>query len=140
MTPNLFPETLLVSLDRGQPVTDTLKVAHFFGKHHRDVLRAVRRAIERIQDPGRLRNFARSSYLNEQWRFIDAFNAAQIELAATEARYLAALDQIRPALRPVVEGTAAGHSRAAIAQPLGKSVGAISYHRRTARRLGLLPA
>lgn len=75
-----------------------------------------------------------------RWKvaFLQAFRAQEVELAATQARYLAALDQIRPSLRPVVEGTQAGYSRAEIAAPLGKSLAAITYHRASARRLGLL--
>lgn len=73
-----------------------------------------------------------------QIAFLDAFNALEAELQARTARYAAALHQVRPALRPVVEGTEQGLSRAAIAQPLGKTANAVSYHRRIGRRLGLL--
>lgn len=72
--------------------------------------------------------------------FLEAFNALEAELAARTARYAAALDQLRPCLRPVVEATEQGKSRADIAAPLGKSANSISYHRRSARRLGLLAA
>ena len=82
-----------------------------------------------------------------QVAFLQAFNAFEVELQATKAelhartaRYAAALDQVRPMLRPVVECTEAGYSRADIAAPLGKSPASITYHRRTARRLGLLAA
>ncbi|MCY1422140.1 phage regulatory protein, Rha family [compost metagenome] len=71
--------------------------------------------------------------------FLQAFNALEAELHACTARYAAALDAVRPALRPVVEGTEQGRSRMEIAGPLGKSTNAITYHRRSARRLGLLP-
>lgn len=75
-----------------------------------------------------------------RWKldFLNAFRQMQAELAAAQARYVAALDAVRPCLRPVVEGTQAGLGRAAIAQPLGKSAAAITYHRRRARLLGLL--
>ena len=73
-----------------------------------------------------------------QIAFIQAFNALEAELRAKEARYAQALDQIRPALRPVVEGTEQGQKRADIAGPLGKSVHSVTYHRRKARELGLL--
>lgn len=72
--------------------------------------------------------------------FLQAFNALEAELHARTQRYATALDSVRPALRPVVEGTEQGHSRSEIAGPLGKSPNAITYHRRSARRLGLLPA
>lgn len=70
--------------------------------------------------------------------FLGAFNALEAELTARTARYANALHQVRPALRPVVEGTEAGLHRAAISQRLGKSAGAVTYHRRSARKLGLL--
>ncbi len=118
---------------------------------------------------GRL-NFEESSYLNEQlkqqpeyrlteegfallamgftgrealrWKvaFLQAFRAMESDLADMQARYVAALDLVRPSLRPTVEDARAGLPRAATAQRLGKSVGAVSYHRSQGRGLGLLPA
>lgn len=155
----------------GQPFTTSRAVAERFGKNHRDVLKAIKNLLAALPDPefGR-RNFAPSSYLNEQnkpqpeyrlthdgfaflamrftgaeamaWQiaFLQAFNALEAELHARTERFAHALDQVRPALRPVVEGTEQGQSRAAIAEPLGKSANAITYHRRAARHLGLLPA
>ena len=73
-----------------------------------------------------------------QIAFLDAFNALEAELQARTARYASALDQVRPSLRPVVEGTEQGLSRVAIAQPLGKTANSVTYHRGQARRLGLL--
>jgi len=75
-----------------------------------------------------------------QIAFLQAFNAIEAELRAKTERFAHALDQVRPMLRPVVECTEAGYSRADIAAPLGKSPAAITYHRRAARRLGLLAA
>lgn len=75
-----------------------------------------------------------------QIAFLQAFNALEVELRTKTERFAAALDQVRPMLRPVVECTEAGYSRADIAAPLGKSTASITYHRRTARRLGLLAA
>lgn len=72
--------------------------------------------------------------------FLQAFNALEAELHARTARFATALDQVRPMLRPVVEATEAGYSRTDIAGPLGKSPASITYHRRAARRLGLLAA
>lgn len=72
--------------------------------------------------------------------FLQAFNALESELRAKTERYAHALDQVRPMLRPVVEATEAGRSRAEIATPLGKSPAAITYHRAQARRFGLLAA
>ena len=71
-------------------------------------------------------------------KFLEAFNAMEASLNAKTSRYAAALDLVRPNLRPVVDGTEAGLKRAAIAVPLGKSCAAVTYHRRSARRLGLL--
>ena len=71
-------------------------------------------------------------------KFLEAFNAMESELHARTQRFAAALDQVRPNLRPVVEGTQGGLNRAAIAAPLGKSCAAVTYHRSQARRLGLL--
>lgn len=72
-------------------------------------------------------------------KFLEAFNAMEAELQAVTARYAAALDQLHPSLRPVVDGTQQGKKRIAIAAPLGKSCAAVTYHRGKARRLGLLP-
>jgi Rha family phage regulatory protein len=75
-----------------------------------------------------------------QWQiaFIEAFNQMETELNARTQRYASALDIIRPALRPVTEGTEHGLDRSTIGEQLGKSVGSVSYHRRKARELGLL--
>lgn len=170
MHTDLFPETLLVDLRDGHPMTDSRKLADHFGKRHDDVLKAIRNLVKRTSDPGHLRNFAEMSGLDQRgrkqpfylltkngfsfiamgftgpeadewkWRFIDAFDAMEAELRARTARFAHALDQVRPLLRPVVEATEEGYSRAEIAAPLGKSPAAITYHRRTARRLGLLAA
>lgn len=82
--------------------------------------------------------FTGSDALAWKVAFLQAFNSMESELHAKTARYAAALDQVRPALRPVVEATQAGLKRAAIAAPLGKSCASVSYHRGQARRLGLL--
>ncbi len=55
-------------------------------------------------------------------------------------RAATALDHVRPFLRPIVEATEAGYARREIAEPLGKSPASVTYHRRAARRLGLLAA
>jgi hypothetical protein len=51
----------------------------------------------------------------------------------------AALRTLRPVTVEVARLTLEGKTRAEIAGLLGKSVAAITYHRRSARRLGLLP-
>lgn len=73
-------------------------------------------------------------------QFLAAFRDMERHLQAREARFAHALDQVRPFLRPVVEGTEQGLDRSAIAEPLGKSANAITYHRRKAREFGLLVA
>ncbi|HEY0286276.1 MAG TPA: Rha family transcriptional regulator [Pseudomonas sp.] len=85
-------------------------------------------------------SFTGSEALAWKIAFLQAFNALEADLQARATRFALALDQVRPTLRPVVEGTEVGLSRTAIASPLGKSASSISCHRRTARRLGLLPA
>lgn len=71
--------------------------------------------------------------------FLNAFNALEAELLAHVAREAAALHQLRPLLAPVVAGTAQGLRRAAIGATVGRSERSITYHRRVARNLGLLP-
>lgn len=116
------------------------------------------------------RNFAPSSYLNAQrktqpeyrlthdgfaflamrftgseamaWQiaFLQAFNAMEAELHRLQGAKAQALDVLRPCLQPVIDGERVGANRALIARYMGKSLGAVSYHRRVARRLGLLGA
>lgn len=167
---DLFPETLAVQLVGGVPMTTSVEIATHFGKRHDTVLRGIKGLLNRTTNEGRRRNFAESSYLNGQgkrqpmyrltrdgfafvvggftgaeadewkWRFIDRFNALEADLAAANARYLAALDAIRPSLRPVVKDFEDGLPRSDTALWLGKSPAAVTYHRSQARRLGLLPA
>lgn len=70
--------------------------------------------------------------------FLQAFNQLERDLADMQARYVAALDTIRPKLRPVVQDLADGLTRGDTALWLGCSVGSVSYQRGQARRLGLL--
>lgn len=71
-------------------------------------------------------------------KFLAAFRDMERQLQAREARFAAALDQVRPMLRPVVEGTEAGLRRGAIGNAIQRSPASVSYHRSAARRLGLL--
>lgn len=77
-----------------------------------------------------------------RWKvaFLQAFRQQEAELAALQARYLAALDQWHPKVRPVVQDWHDGLLRTDTAQWLGCSVGAVTYQRAKARRAGLLPA
>lgn len=70
--------------------------------------------------------------------FLTAFNQMEAELKANQQRFIDALDNVRPALRPVTKSFNDGEPRAVVAQRIGKSVNAITYHRRCARKLGLL--
>ena len=77
-----------------------------------------------------------------RWKvaFLQAFRQMESDLAASQARYMAALDAVRPSLRPVVQDFEQGLPRSDTAMWLGKGVGSVTYHRGQARRLGLLPA
>lgn len=66
------------------------------------------------------------------------FEDMERQLLQLTTRFAHVVDIIRPNLRPVVEGTEQGLSRSAIAEPLGKSANSVTYHRRSARQLGLL--
>lgn len=70
--------------------------------------------------------------------FLEAFNQMENELKTNQERYLSALDRMHPPLRPIVEATKQGQNRKTIGEQVGKSVGAVTYHRRKARELGLL--
>lgn len=72
--------------------------------------------------------------------FLQAFNAMEAELHRLHTAKAAALDVLRPCLQPVIDGQRVGANRALVARRLNKSLGAVSYHRRVARQLGLLPA
>lgn len=166
--PDLFPETLLVSRDGDRIFTTSLLVAEFSKKRHKDVLRAIENKLRVLSAAFNGRNFAPVEYVDAkgerrkmyemteegfaltmmgftgkeavQWQenFIEAFVAQRAALAQLTARYAHVLDQVRPYLRPVVEATELGLSRAAIAEPLGKTPGSITYHRGQAKHFGLL--
>jgi Rha family phage regulatory protein len=170
---DLFPESLVVTLVDGQPMTSSLEIAAHFGKRHDHVMAAIRSQIAGAEEDGdfefSLPNFRESTYTNARgktypmylltkdgfnltvmgftgkeagrWQraFIRAFNALEAELRAKEARFAHALDQIRPTLRPVVECTEQGQSRAEIAQQVNRTPATITRTRNKARTLGLLP-
>jgi len=74
-----------------------------------------------------------------QIAFIQAFNALEAELRARVEREAAALHTLRPVTCTVADRTEAGLNRSAIAFEVDRSPNSITYHRRSARRLGLLP-
>ena len=66
MIPYVAPASSFVDFADGHLTTTSVRVAEFFGKHHRDVLRAIDR-LECSRE-FRLRNFAQSSWMNAQNR------------------------------------------------------------------------
>ena len=152
----------------GQITATSLQVAMHFKKRHGDVLRAIKNLD--VPDDYRQRNFASAKYLDEQrkprdsyhitrdgfallamgftgrealrWKvaFLQAFRQHEADLADLQARYVAALDVLRPHLRTVVQDFEGGLPRSDTAMWLGKTPAAVTYHRSQARRLGLLPA
>lgn len=74
-----------------------------------------------------------------KFAFIQAFNALEAELLAHVTREAAALHQLRPLLAPVVADATQGLSRSVTGLRVQRSAASISYHRRVARNLGLLP-
>lgn len=46
--PDLFPETLLCSIEGEQVFTTSLKIAEYFGKSHKHVLNSIKKLIEQI--------------------------------------------------------------------------------------------
>lgn len=49
-----------------KPATTSLRVAEYFEKNHRDVLRGIREVLDKTSSEFGQRNFAQSSYTNEQ--------------------------------------------------------------------------
>lgn len=171
LTPDLFPQSLLVARSGKRIYTTSRKVAEHFGKAHKNVLRSIEELLSELPDAefGRL-NFEPTSYLDGwnraqseyhlshdgfallamgftgrealRWKvaFLAAFRQMERDLAEMQARYVAALDTIRPKLRPVVQDFADGMARSDTAMWLGCSVASVSYQRSQARRLGLLAA
>lgn len=58
--------TALVSLVDGIPTTTSLKVAEVFGKRHTEVIRGIRDLMDKCPKEFCERNFASSSYINQQ--------------------------------------------------------------------------
>lgn len=173
--PDLFPETLLCSIEDEQVFTTSLKVAEYFGKNHQHVMRQIRALEKQISlsnfgqsNEFSLRNFAQSDYKNArgksypmfkishdgfallamgftgqkalEWKikFLNAFREMETQLQERNNRWVKVVDQIRPSLRPVVEGTEQNLSRAEIAKKIGKKVGSVTYYRRRSRDLQVL--
>lgn len=103
-------------------------------KRQRPIFHLTRAGFEFVA-----RGFTGAVAFEWNWKFIFAFEAMDTELQARINREAAALHQLRPLLAPVVAGTEQGLRRAAIGASVNRSAASVSYHRRTARRLGLLP-
>lgn len=73
-----------------------------------------------------------------QIAFIQAFNALEAELHRLHTAKAHALDVLRPNLQAVIDGERVGANRALLARYMGKTVGAVTYHRCVARRLDLI--
>lgn len=178
LTPDLFPQSLLVARSGQRIYTTSRKVAEHFGKNHFDVLKAIKNLLADMAGldlaADHERNFALVMYESSQgkgaiqmrpeyhlshdgfallamgftgrealrWKvaFLAAFRQMERDLAEMQARYVAALDTIRPKLRPVVQDFADGMARSDTALWLDCSVASVSYQRSQARRLGLLAA
>lgn len=72
-----------------------------------------------------------------EWKikFLNAFREMETQLQERNNRWIKVIDQIRPSLRPVVEGTEQNLTRAQIAERIGKGVGSVTYYRRRSRDL-----
>ena len=173
LTPDLFPQSLLVARSGQRIYTTSVKIAEHFGKRHDNVMDAIRRVMDDTPSDELLLNFKEQSepYLLKgklrqrpiyelshdgfavvvmgftgpgamawKWKFLAAFRQLERDLANLQARYVAALDTIRPKLRPVVQDFADGMARSDTALRLDCSMASVSYQRSQARRLGLLAA
>jgi anti-repressor protein len=83
---------ILVRIEHGQPVTDSLIVAEVFGKNHADVLRDTSNQINKLNEAGEqvwsLRNFAESDYTNERGRKYPKFNLTEEAFAIIAMSYV----------------------------------------------------
>ncbi|MGQ0622755.1 MAG: Rha family transcriptional regulator [Panacagrimonas sp.] len=131
--------SLLKSEERDSRITDFWRL-NFEPRDQVDGRGKTRLIYEMTHDGFALLAMSFTGNQAELWKidFLLAFNAVNTGLQMVTERYARALDQIRPVLRPVVQGTERGLDRITIGAPLGKSPGAVTYHRRSARRLGLL--
>ena len=75
-----------------------------------------------------------------EWKiqFLNAFREMERQLQERNNRWVRVIDQVRPSLRPVVEGTEQNLSRTEIAERIGKSVNSVTYYRGRARGFNIL--
>lgn len=60
------PTEIQIITQNGKPCVSSLEIADKFGKRHDDVLKSIRSLLADVETDFGLRNFAESSYLNEQ--------------------------------------------------------------------------
>jgi Rha family phage regulatory protein len=146
---DLFPETLVVTMIDGAPMTSSLQIAKHFDKPHYDVLKIIRKVVSRTTCPVRQGNFSLSSYLNEQnkkqpmylltrmgfefivsgftgeeaeewkWQFLMAFHSMEAQLHALTERKAAALEFLKPKWPPILHLTDEGKTNQQIADAVG---------------------
>ncbi|MEY4750396.1 MAG: hypothetical protein RIQ60_2610 [Pseudomonadota bacterium] len=71
----------LVSVDHGQAVTTSRRVAEYFGKRHRDVLRAVQALLAQVEPAFTERSFALSEYTDTTGRKLPEYLISQAGFA-----------------------------------------------------------
>ncbi|MEY4751375.1 MAG: hypothetical protein RIQ60_3589 [Pseudomonadota bacterium] len=71
----------LVSVDHGQAVTTSRRVAEYFGKRHRDVLRSIQALIEQVEPDFTERSFALSDYADATGRTLPEYQITQAGFA-----------------------------------------------------------
>ena len=167
MSNDLFPETLIVKLVDGKPMTNSVLTAKYFGKKHKNVLRIINSLVERTTLAGRRLNFEPSSYLNEQgkrqpmylltelgfqfvvsgftgpeadewkWRFFEQFADIKAQLTHLLHREADGLYAVRPRWKPIVRNPQL--SRKELITLTGHtSVNSITACRKRIRDAGLL--
>jgi Rha family phage regulatory protein len=132
----LFPETLLVSRDGdGRIYTDSLRVAAYFHKAHRNVVRSIERLLEELPvDAFDVLNFERVEYKDKKGETRFMFHLNRDAFAVLTMGFTG-----KQALRwkPIVEHQ--DYRRAALIELTGhKSPGSITACRRRMREVGLL--
>jgi len=71
----------LVSVDHGQAVTTSRRVAEYFGKRHRDVLRSIQALVEQVDPDFTERSFALSEYADATGRKLPEYLITQAGFA-----------------------------------------------------------
>ena len=56
----------LVTINNGQAVTTSMKIAEYFGKKHQHVMEKIRKLLDELPSEWGVSNFRQSSYFNVQ--------------------------------------------------------------------------